>query len=74
MLDEAMKKIAREHVNVCAKCGGECAPGSRKTVYGKEFDNVCGALLAFTDPSTEMLECVKKLFELIKYDISAGEK
>ena len=68
--DEAMKSIALNHVNVCGKCGGTCAPGSRKTVYGKEFDNVCGALLAFTDPTPDTLVCVKRLLELIKYDVN----
>jgi len=66
--DEAMKSVALNHVNFCGKCGSTCAPGSRKTIYGKEFDNVCGALLAFTDPTHDALVCVKRLLELIKFE------
>jgi len=72
--DAAMKEIAWKHVNICGNCGSECAPGSRKTIYGKEFDNVCGAILAFTDPDCETLECVKNLLELRKCGISPVDK
>ena len=65
-LDDSMKEIAWKHVNICADCGSGCAPGSSKTIYGKEFENVCGAILAFTDPDSQTLECVKKLMELRK--------
>ena len=71
-LSEAMTKIVHEHVNICGDCGSKCAPGSRKMVYGKEFDNVCGALLAFTDPTPDVLACVKKLLELIKHDMGGS--
>ena len=73
-LDDVMKEIAWEHINICAKCGSECAPGSNKTVYGKDFENVCGAMLAFTDPTPDTLECVKKLMQLIKHDLSVADK
>jgi len=68
-LDERMKEVAWANVNVCGKCGGECAPGSTKTVYGKEFDNICGAILQFTNPDAESLQCVKTMLQLIKHDI-----
>jgi len=64
--DEAMKKIAWANVNVCGDCGSNCAPGSRKTVFGKEFDNLCGSVLAFNDPDAETLECVKLLILMRK--------
>jgi len=69
-LDERMKEIAWANINVCGKCGGECAPGSTKTVYGKEFDNICGAILQFTNPDADALKCVKTMLQLIKHDIS----
>jgi len=72
VFDEAMKEIAWKNVNICGKCGGDCAPGSRKTVYGKEFDNVCGAILAFTDPTADELACVKRVLEMIKYDVTGA--
>ena len=68
-LDEATIAIAHANVNICGNCGGACAPGSTQTVYGKTFDNVCGAMLQFTDPTLEALEGVKKLLEMIKEDI-----
>ena len=73
-LDDEMKEIAWAHINICGSCGGDCAPGSRKSVYGKEFDNVCGALLAFTDPNPNDLECLKSLLQLIKHDVSSAGK
>ena len=69
VFDDAMKEIAWKNVNICASCGSNCTPGSRKTIFGKEFDNVCGAILAFTDPHFETLECVKKLMEMRIYSI-----
>ena len=64
--DESMIKIAWANVNVCGKCGGDCAPGSRKTIFGKDFDNICGAVLAFNNPDANTLVCVKKLLEMQK--------
>jgi len=69
-LDDATIAVAHANVNICADCGSGCAPGSTQVIYGKTFDNVCGAMLAFTDPRGEALECVKKILELIKYDVS----
>jgi len=69
IFDEAMKQVAHAHVNICGDCGSGCAPGSRKSVYGKESDNVCGAVLAFTDPSEDALACVKKILEMIKFEL-----
>jgi hypothetical protein len=60
-LDWYIKEIAWENVNICVNCGGECAPGTKKVIFGKEFDNVCHACMAFNDPNAETLECVKKL-------------
>jgi len=63
-IDENMKKIAWANVNTCASCGCDCSPGKRKVIFGKEFDNVCGAVMAFYMPNAETLECVKKLLEM----------
>jgi len=73
IFEEAMKEVAWQNINICASCGGECAPGNKKSVFGKEFDNVCGAMLAFTDPDCESLECLKKLIEMRKYAMNVGE-
>jgi len=64
--NDAMKEIAWKNVNICASCGSECAPGSKKSIFGKDFDNVCGAILAFTDPDAETLKCLERLIVLVK--------
>jgi len=74
ILDEATIAIVHANVNICSNCARNCARGSTKTVYGKSFDNVCGAKLAFTDPNPETLKCVKTLLEMIKEDIQNGTK
>jgi len=59
--DETIKKIAWANVNPCGNCGSKCAPGSRKIVFGKEFDNLCGSVFAFHNPDADTMECVKQL-------------
>jgi len=66
LLDEHMKKIAWANVNICGDCGAGCGPEKRKVIFGKEFDNVCNAIMAFNNPNAETLECVKKLIEMRK--------
>ena len=69
-LDERMKEIAWKHVDFCGKCGGCGHPGgSRKTIFGKDFDNVCITTMKFINPDAEALACVKKMVELRKNDI-----
>ncbi|MCL2812244.1 MAG: hypothetical protein FWD25_10220 [Clostridia bacterium] len=68
-MSECMKEIAWANVNICADCGAGCSPGNRKMIFGKEFDNVCSATMAFNNPDAETLECVKKLLEMKKRDV-----
>ena len=63
-MDERMKEIAWANVNTCGSCGGDCSPGKRKMIFGKEFDKVCNADMAFYKPDAETLECVKKLLKM----------
>ena len=72
-LDGRMKEIAWKNVNICASCGGKCSPGTSKTIFGKEFDNVCSADMAFYMPDAEALECLKKLLEMRKKDILGND-
>ena len=64
--NDTMREIAWKNVNTCASCGSDCTPGSKKNIFGRDFDNVCGAILTFTDPDAETLKCLKRLLELIK--------
>ena len=68
-LDKNTKEIAWKHANACGSCGGGCSPGSRKMIFGKEFNNICGSTFMFTDPDAETLKCVKKLLEMRTKDI-----
>ncbi|MCL2500025.1 MAG: hypothetical protein FWE90_06765 [Defluviitaleaceae bacterium] len=69
-MDEGMKEIAWAHINTCASCGGGCAPGQTKVIFGKSFDGVCNADMAFYRPDSEVLECVKKLLLMRKENIA----
>jgi len=69
-LDEQLKKVAWKNVDICGNCGGCGNPGgTRKTIFGKEFNNVCRTTMRFTNPDGEALECVKKMVEIRKSDI-----
>ena len=68
-LEEHIKEIAWKYVDFCGSCGGDCSPGKHKTIFGKEFDNVCRATMRFTNPDNEALECMKKIVEIRKLDI-----
>jgi len=67
-LDDRMKEIAWKNVDFCGNCG-YCVGGTRKTIFGKEFDNVCRQIMIFENPDGETLECVKKLVKIRKDDI-----
>ena len=60
-VDESTKEIAWANITHCKNCGADCAPGRRKTVFGKEFDNVCQSTLAFSNPETDRLNCLKEI-------------
>lgn len=72
-LDEHTKEIAWRNVDVCT--GGNCAGcsnpgrGTRKTIFGKEINHVCGTAMKFINPDAETVECMKRIFEMRKNDI-----
>jgi len=59
-----LKAFALAHVNICTT--GHCAgsPGVRKTILGKEFNNVCTSEVAFFAPGTGTLQNVMKMIEI----------
>ena len=64
-MDESIKEIAWKHVDICSNCGGcKNSGGNRKTIFGKEFDNVCVTPMRFENPDAKTVECVKKLIEI----------
>ena len=68
-VNEYTKKVAWANVNYCASCGGDCSPGKRKSILGKEFDNVCSSAMAFTNPDEEALDCAKRMVDIRINDI-----
>ena len=63
LMDEDVKEIAWANVTLCGNCGAECAPGKRKTVFGKIFENVCQSTLGFSNPGTDVVRCMKKIVD-----------
>ncbi len=70
-LDEHLKEIAWKNVDFCGNCG-YCTGGTHKTVFGKEFDNVCRTTMIFSNPNAETLEFMKKMVLIRKHDIIAN--
>lgn len=69
-LDDHLKKTAWKNIDICGNCGGCDRPGgSHKTIFGKDFDNVCRTTLRFVNPDVDALACAKKMVELRKNDI-----
>jgi hypothetical protein len=70
VLDERTIEIAWRHVDICGNCGGCKSPGgSRKMIFGKEFDNVCITAIRFDNPDAETTACVKELVAFKKSEI-----
>ena len=68
-LDEYTKNILWKNIDFCGN-GGCCnEQGMRKTIFGKEFNNVCRTTFKFINPDKGSLECMKKLVKIRKDDI-----
>jgi len=61
---ESLKEIAWANVNKCDDCSSNCTTDERKVVFGREFEGLCSATMAFHKPGGEILECLKKLLEI----------
>jgi len=72
-ITEEIKMAAWENINNCGNCGAGCNPGSRKMIFGKEFDGVCSADMDFYQPNAKTLACVKRLLEMRKHIIDNGQ-
>jgi hypothetical protein len=65
-VDDDLKEFAWAHVNICGQCGCPSKPGIRKTIFGKEFDNVCTSEVAFRNPDAETSGKIKQMIEVWK--------
>ena len=78
-LEEKQKEFVWKYaINNCGNCGSGCHPGSTKTIFGKEFENVCNAVLNFYvyggETDIECLECMKKIINIRKHNIDEIQK
>ena len=69
-LDDNLKEAFWQSVDFCGSCGF-CSGGTRKIIFGREFDNVCGTTFRFDNPDRTAIKCAIKMVELRKNDISA---
>lgn len=67
-VEENLKEIAWKYADFCGNCGS-CSGGKRKTIFGKEFDNVCSTTFRFDNPDAEALRFIKRMVEIRKDDI-----
>ena len=73
-IDEQLKKFAWEHIFYCeyeyCTYSNRCRGGRRKTIFDKEFDNVCRrVVMNIPAMKTELLDFIKSLLEMRKTDI-----
>lgn len=66
-VEDRLKKIAWEHVDCgsCGSCGGE----NPKSIFGREFNNVCGTNFRFDNPDMNDLDFMKKMVEIKKREL-----
>lgn len=63
--DEEMKEIAWAHVDICKNCGGCGNPGgTKRKIFGKDFDSICITPMRFENPDGKSVECVKRIIEI----------
>ena len=65
--------FAWKHAHICdhfvtggQRCGCGRQPGFKKTIFGKEFENICHCPMQFINPDAETLENMKKLILMLK--------
>ena len=63
-VDEELKMFAWENVHICATGHCDSSPGVRKTIFGKEYENVCTSEVAFRDPNAYTLSKVKQMLDI----------
>ena len=65
-VDECFRKFIWTCVHICEKCPCNNKMEICRTIFGKEYKNLCHCSLAFTNPDAEALEHIKTLLEMRK--------
>lgn len=63
VMDDELKEIAWNHVDRCGNCGS-CGGGRHKTIFGKEYNDVCGCTFRFDNPDADDLKFLCKMVEI----------
>ena len=63
-IDEELKKFAWANVHICATGHCDSSPGVRKTIFGKEYENVCTSEVAFRNPNAETLQKITQMIDI----------
>ena len=68
LADDELKETAWAHTSKCGHChaGWKDCGGGNRVIFGRGFESLCHSPLMFTNPDAETLECVKKLFLILK--------
>ena len=72
-VDDNFKEFCWASVHICENCPCNNKMNMRKTIFGKDFENLCHCSLVFTNPDAAALEHIKKLVKMRKLNI-ADEK
>ncbi|MFG6356971.1 MAG: hypothetical protein K1W26_09165 [Acetatifactor sp.] len=62
-VSDQIREIAWRCVDKCGNCGS-CGGGRRKTVFGREFDRVCGCTFRIDNPGEKEMAFIKKMVEI----------
>ena len=68
--DENLKQAIWDNIKYCYRCSS--CRGGNKTIYGKEFKDVCHGPVVYINPDAKTLECVKKLIEIKRREVSGA--
>ena len=73
--NDDLAEFAWRHAHICdhfitdgKRCGCGRQPGSKKIIFGKEFENICHCPMQFIDPDAKTLQNMKKLLLMLKYE------
>lgn len=67
-LCEDLKRTVWNHIDNCVHCGS-CSGGTVKTIFGREFNNVCRTSMRFINPDKKEFDLIKKLAQIRKDEI-----
>ena len=73
LTDIDLAEFAWKHAHICdhfitggERCGCGRQPGFKRTIFGREFENICHCPMQFINPDAKTLENMKKLLLYLK--------